>query len=309
MVVSEGGIVRRTCRPAVLAIAALVFLAGSWVSPSRASGDEGCVPQPDGEAIVTEDLSLKGFSGPITPPALGLAPAANQDDFDVTHYKLALAFAPSTQIVSGTVTITGTSLVPGLGSIDLDFYNNMAISGITSGATSVTWSRASNVLTVNLDRLYNASESFQVAVTYSGSPTNVDSSFSWPVRPPPPASGFKVIQSLSEPFGARTWWPCKDRPDDKATAEMIFTVPQNYVATSNGVLTGVTTDTGAGTKTYTWVTNAPITTYLVSIAGYPYSTFSHTYTPIAGGSMPVDYYVYPSHFANAQVIATPRRRR
>jgi len=36
---------------------------------------------------------------------------------------------------------------------------------------------------------------------------------------------------------------------------MIFTVPQNYIATSNGLLSGVTTDTGAGTKTYTWGTN------------------------------------------------------
>src|SRR5262249_38597166 len=45
-------------------------------------------------------------------------------------------------------------------------------------------------------------------------------------------------------------------------------------------------------------------TYLVSIAGVDYATFSHTYTPLAGGSMPVDYYVYQEDLADAQVSFT-----
>ncbi len=114
-----------------------------------------------------------------------------------------------------------------------------------------------------------------------------------------------MIWSLSEPEGARIWFPCKDRPDDKATAEMVYTVPQTYTATSNGLLTGVTTDTGAGTKTYTWVENYPLASYLISVAAYPYSAFSDTYVPIGGGTMPVDYYVYPEDLAKAQVSFTP----
>jgi aminopeptidase N len=292
-----------------MVLAALVL---SWAGAAAHQGlgsppAEGCLPLPEGEEIATEDWSVKGnFWRPRSAQSLDLAIATNQDDFDVTHYKLQLAFAPttvpSTQIVSGTVTITGTSLVAGLAHIDLDFYDNMAISSIAAGATSLTFSRAGNVLTVNLDRAYAVSESWTVAITYSGHPMNVDSSFAFTQI----SGGSVLVASLSEPYGARTWWPCKDRPDDKATAEMIFTVPQTYTATSNGVLTGTTTDTGAGTKTYTWVTNYPITSYLISVAAYPYASFSHTYTPIGGGSMPVVYYVYPP-IANAQISfsATP----
>jgi aminopeptidase N len=300
-----GGIVHRAPRLVSLALTALLLSgAGSAVRPALASQPaEGCQPLPEGEEIATEDWSVKGnYWRPRSAQSLDLAIATNQEEFDVTHYKLALAFAPTTQIVSGTVTITGTSLVTGLSHIDLDFYDNMAISGIVSGATSLTFSRANNVLTVNLDHLYAVSEAWTVAITYSGHPMNVDSSFAFTA-----VSGSTLMASLSEPYGARTWWPCKDRPDDKATAEMIYTVPQTYTATSNGLLTGVTTDSGAGTKTYTWVTNYPITSYLISVAAYPYSSFSHTYTPIGGGSMPVVYYVYPPSLTNAQVSfsATP----
>jgi len=269
------------------------------VAAERTASQEGCAPVPDGEAIVTEDYSIKGnWWRPRSAASLdlALALATNQDDFDVTHYKLQLAFDPTAQIVSGTVTISGTSLVAGLSHVDLDFYDNMGISAVTTGATSLNYTRGGNVVTVDLDHLYAAGQPWSVAITYSGHPTNVDSSFAFTAI----SGGSTLIASLSEPVGARTWWPSKDRPDDKATAEMIYTVPQNYIATSNGLLSTVTTDTVAGTKTYTWGTNTPITTYLISIAAYPYSTFSHTYTPIGGGSMPVDYYVYPTLLSAAQ---------
>src|SRR5262245_12135849 len=304
---SGGSSVKRAClwgRLAVLVLGTVVLPVRGNESSARASGAAGCQPLPEGEEIATEDYSVKGnYWRPRSAQPLELAIATNQDDFDVTHYKLELAFAPTTQIVSGTVTITGKSLVAGLSHIDLDFYDNMTISAIVTGTTSLTYTRANNVLTVNLDRLYAAGESWTVAITYSGHPMNVDDSFVFTQI----SGGSVLMASLSEPYGARTWWPSKDRPDDKATAEMIYTVPQNYTATSNGLLTSVTTDTGAGTKTYTWVTNYAITTYLISVRAYPYSSFSHTYTPIGGGSMPVVYYVYPPSLSNAQISfsATP----
>lgn len=277
----------------VSAAAVVCALVLQGISPAMA----GVLPGDDGSRPA-EDPVLKGLHGMGKPAdSLGFTPGTNQEDFDVTHYKLQLTFEPVTEIVSGTVTITGQSLLPSLTSVDLDFYNNMAISQVVTGATPLTFSRANNVLSINLDRTYGVSEVWEVAVTYSGhpSPAGGFTSFNWTVKTPG-----KVIWSLSEPEGARTWWPCKDRPDDKATAEMIFTVPSSSVATSNGLLTSVTTDTGAGTKTYTWVESYPITTYLVSITAWGFTSFSHTYVPIGGGSMPVDYYVYPADLAKAQ---------
>ncbi len=44
-----------------------------------------------------------------------------------------------------------------------------------------------------------------------------------------------------------------------------------------------------------------MTTYLVSIAATDYVSFSDSYTPLAGGSMPIDYFVYSEDLADAQV--------
>ena len=43
---------------------------------------------------------------------------------------------------------------------------------------------------------------------------------------------------MSEPSDARFWMPCHDDPSDKATAEIRVTVPDGYVAVSNGKLLG-----------------------------------------------------------------------
>ena len=47
-------------------------------------------------------------------------PTDNQDDFDVHHYILDIAFNDSTSHVDGTVTISLTSLVPGLPTVDIN---------------------------------------------------------------------------------------------------------------------------------------------------------------------------------------------
>ncbi|MEI9957609.1 MAG: hypothetical protein WDM90_15230 [Ferruginibacter sp.] len=53
--------------------------------------------------------------------------------------------------------------------------------------------------------------------------------------------GTPVMWSLSEPYGARDWWPCKNWNDDKADSIDVFvTAPSQYTAASNGLLQSVT---------------------------------------------------------------------
>jgi aminopeptidase N len=75
-----------------------------------------------------------------------------------------------------------------------------------------------------------------------------------------------LVATLSEPFGARNWWPCKDRPDDKADGvSLAITVPANLVVASNGRLLRVDQLPGARAR-YRWRESYPIATYLVSLA-------------------------------------------
>jgi hypothetical protein len=224
---------------------------------------------------------------------------SGQDEVDVTHYFLDLEFVPSSRTVTGSVTVSGTSLVPGFQHLVLDLLDNMAVSSVKIGTTSLGFTHAGNLLDITLDQPYDTGESFDVKITYSGTPQAVGfGSFGWNKYFYP--SEGQMAWSLSEPEGARSWWPCKDRPDDKATVEEWYIVPNDWIATGNGAFLGSSNKSGRR-KQFRWGSSHPLTTYLVSVAATEYATFSDTYLALDGvTTMPVEYHVYPESLSNAQ---------
>ncbi|HJQ99825.1 MAG TPA: M1 family aminopeptidase [Candidatus Polarisedimenticolaceae bacterium] len=247
--------------------------------------------------IPTEEMREQTRKGHIKLPPEAPQLAGPQDNYDVQSYVIDLEFIPVTKSVTGSVTMTATSLVNGFQHVILDFYSNMTISSIKRGTTTLSFTRPTNQLDVTLDQAFSAGQSFTIKITYSGVPQVVDDSISWLKT----SGGFpgNAVSTLSEPTGARTWWPCKDRPDDKAIVEEFWTVPSSWTATGNGKLVGTTVLANNRTQ-YHWQMTDPLTTYLVSIAASAYSTVNQTYTTLTGGSMPVVSYVYPEDLTKAQ---------
>ncbi len=221
------------------------------------------------------------------------AARASQDDYDALYYDIDIEIDPSSETVDGVVTLRARSVVDGLTTVILDLYDNLTVSSVTRGATPLSYSHSNDRIAVTLDQSFHTGEIFEIAVTYGGDPVNGALDFdthggSWP-----------IVSSLSEPSGAREWWPCKDTPADKAdSARIALTVPDNLVAASEGTLISVT-DNGDGTKTYEWFERYPITTYLVSVAISNYSSWTDYYD-YGRGTMPITNYVYPEHLADAQ---------
>jgi len=109
--------------------------------------------------------------------------------------------------------------------------------------------------------------------------------------------------TMSEPYDARLWMPCYDLPDDKATCDISVTVPQGYVAGSNGRLVAVATQ--GGLVQFRWQEEYPIATYLMCITASEYSTFSHFYHKISNSadSVEVKYYCWPEDSAGSSFSA------
>ncbi len=213
------------------------------------------------------------------------AATPNQTRYDVHWYDLDLTFTPATSTVSGSVRTLATVLVGPFSTLDLDLYPNMIVDGVQAGGVSSTWSRLGDVLTVNLNRTYFVGEQVEVRVTYHGTP--VAGSFGFAVT-----NGRQLIWSLSEPFGARTWWPCKDLPEDKADSVTIrYTVPSGMITASNGTRRQAT-DNGI-TAVSRWGESYPIASYLVSIASYPYTQTLDWYKRTPSDSMRIEFYNYP----------------
>jgi len=263
------------------------------------AGDGGDTQLPDFEERARQLYGDQPvLSPPRTPSAHEIQVLASQDEFDVTRYFLDLTFDELSETLDGSVEVTATSLVDGLQTVTLDLQGNMNVTSVTQGIPSLPFVHNGNFLDVTLPAPVDSGQSFTFKVFYNGSPVTSSNYFGWN-RYLGSGQG-EMVWSLSEPYGARLWWPCKDRPDDKAEVEEWWTINYRWTATGNGVLAGTDSLPGAKTR-FRWVATNPLPTYLVSIAASRYSWFSDTYTPIAGGSMPIDYYVYPEDLADAEL--------
>jgi len=213
-------------------------------------------------------------------------PTSNQNAYDVHFYALDLTLDPSDSTITGSVRIDARVLSGPLVVMELDLYDNMEVDAVEAGGMATTFSRIGDILTVVLNRPYVASEEVEVIVDYHGTPEgdiyfryfNFDT-----------VLGDPMIWSLSEPFGARSWWPCKDYPSDKAdSVDVRVTTPSGLITASNGLRSSIFDN---GTVAITeWQERYPISTYLVFVSSYPYFTFSDWYVHGPTDSMEIQFY-------------------
>ena len=223
-----------------------------------------------------------------------------QSNYDAKYYRLDLTLNDATEIISGSVYMYAEALIDWFNVVELNFFDNpeMYIDSIKSkdGLLYSLWS--DDILRVFLNDTYHH-EPFDLIVYYHGHPLEGGlQSFDWGYHGSPSKP---IICTLSEPYFAQAWWPCKDLPRDKAdSVDINITLRSDLYVASNGLLREIV-DNGS-TKTYKWHEKYPITTYLVSIAATNYTIFSNWYHPISKDvdSMEVIYYVYPEKLSQAQ---------
>ncbi len=213
-------------------------------------------------------------------------PDPREEYYDARYYALDLTLNPTAKILTGKVTDQLTVVVGPLSQVVLDLTNNMAVLSVTSAGTPVTFSHPNDLLTVNLERPYNVGETITLVVHYSGNPAG--DAFGWGTQ-----GGHPMIWTLSEAFGARNWWPCKDYPEDKAdSVDVRVTVPTGLITAGNGVLRDHW-DNGVNAFTW-WHESYPITTYLVMFSSTPYYVYSDWYKYSPTDSMEIRFHNFPS---------------
>ncbi len=219
-----------------------------------------------------------------------------QYQYDVNFYRIDMNVNITTEIITAGVDMTSTTTQDSVTFCEIDLFSNMIIDSIRVDGAPATYTRNGNVVTVNLPVQKDSGEVFTVSTYYNGHPIEGGfQAFSFETY-----GGNPVISSLSEPYLARTWWPCKDHPDDKAdSVDIIITYPSNLFCSSNGKLIG-NLDLGNGTRETYWKVRYPIATYLISLAMSNYSTWRDWFKYTPTDSMPVDFWVYPSQLAAAQ---------
>ncbi|MGH9787077.1 MAG: M1 family aminopeptidase [Candidatus Acidiferrales bacterium] len=205
--------------------------------------------------------------------------------YDLQHVKLELATIDwEKREIAGTVTLTLTPLGDGLRQVMVDAAE-MKIESAMLGERPLEFTHNNSTLTVTLDRPYNAGEGVEVAIGYRARPrkglyfTAPDKEY--PKKP-------KQVWTQGESEYNHYWMPVYDFPNEKATSEMIVTVPAEMIAISNGKLVEMREDKAAGTKTFHWREEVPHVSYLISLIVGKFDK----HTDDAGG-VPVESYVPP----------------
>lgn len=122
------------------------------------------------------------------------------------------------------------------------------------GLSGISFSHENNMLTINLDAQYGPGDTVKVSINYQHLNV-IDQAF---------YVGNGFVFTDSEPQGARKWFPCYDRPSDKATLSLRAKVPLDVKLGSNGRLADSVVV--ADSLWYTWVSRDPIATYIMVIS-------------------------------------------
>jgi aminopeptidase N len=228
--------------------------------------------------------------------SMSAATPAGDGGIDVTYYGLNLTLNTSPGYLRGIVTVVAVSTVDTLRSITLDLSGAMFVDSVKVHDIRTTPVRFLSAVGVPLDRTYRRGEPVTVFVYYQGVPgTTGFGSFVFTDH-----LGTPWAWSLSEPYGARDWWPCKDHPLDKAdSADIIVTCNAGFRVGSNGTLVSVTNNAD-GTRTHHWAERYPIAAYLISVTVTNFAEFSNWFRYGPSDSLQVLNYVLPEHLAEAQ---------
>ncbi|PKK84947.1 MAG: hypothetical protein CVT49_01980 [candidate division Zixibacteria bacterium HGW-Zixibacteria-1] len=221
----------------------------------------------------------------------------NQNDYDVGFYTVDITVHLSDTTISGDVLVEATVVAASVDTVELDFYANLTTDSVYNTTGQLGFSHSGTKLIVALDRTYSNGEVFSFSVAYHGRPTGSGlDGFSFDFRNNQP-----VITTLSEPMSARTWWPCKDRPDDKADSMDIFvTCDTNLYCASNGTLID-TVRNGDGTWTFSYQERYPISTYLFSLAISNYVVWEDWYHYGDNDSMVIVNHVYMDRYSTSLI--------
>ena len=104
-----------------------------------------------------------------------------------------------------------------------------------------------------------------------------------------------IIWTLSEPYGALEWWPCKQNLNDKIDSiDIIVTTPLINKVGSQGLLVNETTV--GPNKIYHWKHRYPIAAYLISVSITNYAAYTDV-APLSAGNLNILNYVFPEDSA------------
>lgn len=143
---------------------------------------------------------------------------------------------------------------------DFDLHNNLKIDSVVFHSTRLNVSRINGVAQAQLPGGLGKNKEDSIEIYYNGTPDMSTRAYFRDVNISGP-----TIATLSQPYGAHWWWPCRENLYDKIDSlDVRILVDTPFYAVSNGVLQNVINY--GPVKLYHYSHSYPIATYLVAVS-------------------------------------------
>jgi len=256
--------------------------------------------------VVTAQDYLKDFSSTVETETKSAEKIINgtrnlnTGNYDLKYHRMDLNINPNVAFIEGDITSYFIAK-DNLDEITFELSDNMTVSEVTQRGGALSFIQNSDdEVVITLPVTQNIGVMDSLTISYSGNPISSGfGSFEQSTH-----NGDPIIWTLSEPFGALGWWPCKQDLNDKIDEiDVYITTPQfnpsneEYFAVSNGLEQSQVVN--GNNKTTHFKHQYAIPAYLIAIAVTNYEVYAHE---VANNGNPFDIvnYVYPEDLSYAQ---------
>ncbi|MBI5624783.1 MAG: HEAT repeat domain-containing protein [Elusimicrobia bacterium] len=215
--------------------------------------------------------------------------------FATRHVRIALSIDVRGKTAFGSCAATLESLGGGDREVRLDAVG-MKVAAVrleSGGGSRLRFSHERGVLRAFLPRPVPRGERVTVSVSYSLKDPAAGLTFIGPDKDEPGRP--LQVWSQGQTDDSRFWFPCRDVPSEKATTEVLATVPEDFTAVSNGELVSSARVPGRRLRTWHWRMAQPHSLYLVTLAVGRFSELRDEWDGI-----PVTYYCERGREADAR---------
>jgi aminopeptidase N len=214
------------------------------------------------------------------------------NEYDIKYHRLHFFVDPAVRELTGEVTTYFKIIPASTSQISFDFSDTLILDSVIYHYNTASYSRLNDKLTITLPVPLSVNDFDSVSVYYHGVPRFDNMRTFGQALQDTLNNPIPVLWTLSQPYGAKEWWPCKQNLNDKIdSTDILISAPEMYRSASIGLL--ISEQTNAGVTTAFWKHRYPVTAYLIAFAVTDYSVYSD-YVPLeSGDSLQVLNYVYP----------------
>jgi hypothetical protein len=230
------------------------------------------------------------------------------EKYDVVFHELDLNVERTSTYISGNVKTIAKSNILALDTFMFQLHANLIVDSVLGSKNQkLTVIRQGDIALVKLDSVYTFNQFVQVQIFYHGIPPSgasaaIGNGFS---NRASPTYSNQITWSLSQPYSAYEWWPCKQSLQDKIDSVFIsVTTDTSNKVGSNGLLKSII-PIGNGKHKFNWETRYKMNYYLVAVTVGKYTEYIQYAKPKQlADSILIQNYIYNNPLAYSNNVTS-----